>query len=202
MAPAFLIPELHRPVAEGGHGMTLAEAGLVASAPMVGTMVALDRESGAVVRTLDIGNAIDAIGLDNPEHQTVHRGHGRIGIVAAHVADSLVHRHALQHRGHFFQRGGSAQALLAQPIAGGHHGPAVTGPSHGLATAPVPVQGRANCMAMKTTTPRMGLSYENKSVPTIPTMTMICWRAAAVKASSSEPGRVSDRLVKARGGRH
>lgn len=41
VAPAFLIPELHRPVAEGGHGMTLAEAGLVASAPMVGTMLAL-----------------------------------------------------------------------------------------------------------------------------------------------------------------
>lgn len=41
VAPAFLIPELHRPVTEGGYGMTLAEAGLVASAPMVGTMVAL-----------------------------------------------------------------------------------------------------------------------------------------------------------------
>jgi len=41
VAPSFLIPELHRPVAEGGHGMSLAEAGLVASASMVGTMATL-----------------------------------------------------------------------------------------------------------------------------------------------------------------
>lgn len=41
VAPAFLIPELHRPIAEGGHGMTLAEAGLVASASMVGMMATL-----------------------------------------------------------------------------------------------------------------------------------------------------------------
>lgn len=41
VAPAFLIPELHRPVAEGGHGMSLAEAGLVASASMAGMMCTL-----------------------------------------------------------------------------------------------------------------------------------------------------------------
>ena len=40
-APAFLIPELHRPVAEGGHGMPLAEAGLVSSAAMAGMMATL-----------------------------------------------------------------------------------------------------------------------------------------------------------------
>lgn len=40
-APSFLIPELHRPVAEGGHGMALAEAGLVASAAMAGMMATL-----------------------------------------------------------------------------------------------------------------------------------------------------------------
>jgi MFS family permease len=41
VAPAFLIPELHRPVSEGGHGMSLAEAGLVASASMAGMMLTL-----------------------------------------------------------------------------------------------------------------------------------------------------------------
>jgi MFS family permease len=41
VAPSFLIPELHRPVAEGGHGMSLPEAGLVASASMVGLMCTL-----------------------------------------------------------------------------------------------------------------------------------------------------------------
>lgn len=41
VAPAFLIPELHRPVTEGGHGMSLAEAGLVASAAMAGMMCTL-----------------------------------------------------------------------------------------------------------------------------------------------------------------
>lgn len=41
VAPAFLIPELHRPVSEGGHGMSLAEAGLVASASMAGMMMTL-----------------------------------------------------------------------------------------------------------------------------------------------------------------
>ena len=41
VAPSFLIPELHRPVAEGGHGMSLAEAGLVASAAMAGMMATL-----------------------------------------------------------------------------------------------------------------------------------------------------------------
>lgn len=41
VAPSFLIPELHRPVAEGGHGMSLAEAGLVASAAMSGMMATL-----------------------------------------------------------------------------------------------------------------------------------------------------------------
>ncbi|HWJ08477.1 MAG TPA: MFS transporter [Nocardioides sp.] len=40
-APSFLIPELHRPVAEDGHGMSLAEAGLVASAAMAGMMATL-----------------------------------------------------------------------------------------------------------------------------------------------------------------
>ena len=40
-APAFLIPELHRPVVEGGHGMSLAEAGLVAAAPMAAMMCTL-----------------------------------------------------------------------------------------------------------------------------------------------------------------
>lgn len=41
VAPSFLIPELHRPVGEGGYGMSLAEAGLVASAAMTGTMCTL-----------------------------------------------------------------------------------------------------------------------------------------------------------------
>ncbi|WP_246086956.1 MFS transporter [Nocardioides humi] len=41
MAPSFLIPELHRPVAAGGYGMSLAEAGLVASASMTGMMFTL-----------------------------------------------------------------------------------------------------------------------------------------------------------------
>ncbi|HWJ66631.1 MAG TPA: MFS transporter [Nocardioides sp.] len=41
VAPGFLIPELHRPVAEGGYGMGLAEAGLVASASMAGMMCTL-----------------------------------------------------------------------------------------------------------------------------------------------------------------
>lgn len=41
VAPSFLIPQLHRPVAEGGHGMSLAEAGLVASAAMAGMMCTL-----------------------------------------------------------------------------------------------------------------------------------------------------------------
>lgn len=41
VAPSFLIPELHRPVADGGHGMSLAEAGLVASAAMAGMMATL-----------------------------------------------------------------------------------------------------------------------------------------------------------------
>ncbi|TWG90852.1 Sugar phosphate permease [Nocardioides sp. J9] len=41
VAPSFLIPELHRPVADGGYGMSLAEAGLVASAAMTGMMVSL-----------------------------------------------------------------------------------------------------------------------------------------------------------------
>ncbi|TNM38306.1 MFS transporter [Nocardioides albidus] len=40
-APSFLIPELHRPVADGGFGMSLAEAGLVASASMAGMMCTL-----------------------------------------------------------------------------------------------------------------------------------------------------------------
>lgn len=40
-APSFLIPELHRPVADGGYGMSLAEAGLVASASMAGMMLTL-----------------------------------------------------------------------------------------------------------------------------------------------------------------
>lgn len=40
-APSFLIPELHRPVAHGGYGMSLAEAGLVASASMAGMMLTL-----------------------------------------------------------------------------------------------------------------------------------------------------------------
>lgn len=40
-APSFLIPELHRPVGEGGHGMSLAEAGLVAAAAMAGLMCTL-----------------------------------------------------------------------------------------------------------------------------------------------------------------
>lgn len=40
-APSFLIPELHRPVSEGGHGMSLAEAGLVAAAAMSGLMATL-----------------------------------------------------------------------------------------------------------------------------------------------------------------
>lgn len=41
VAPSFLIPELHRPVGEGGRGMSLAEAGLVASAAMAGMMATL-----------------------------------------------------------------------------------------------------------------------------------------------------------------
>lgn len=41
VAPSFLIPEMHRPVSEGGFGMTLAEAGLVASASMAGLMATL-----------------------------------------------------------------------------------------------------------------------------------------------------------------
>ncbi|GAA1507343.1 MFS transporter [Nocardioides humi] len=41
VAPSFLIPELHRPVAAGGYGMSLAEAGLVASASMTGMMFTL-----------------------------------------------------------------------------------------------------------------------------------------------------------------
>lgn len=41
VAPSFLIPQLHRPVVEGGHGMALAEAGLVASAAMAGMMATL-----------------------------------------------------------------------------------------------------------------------------------------------------------------
>lgn len=41
VAPSFLIPQLHRPVAEGGQGMSLAVAGLVASAAMAGTMCTL-----------------------------------------------------------------------------------------------------------------------------------------------------------------
>ncbi|KAB2812889.1 MFS transporter [Pimelobacter simplex] len=40
-APSFLIPELHRPVAEGGYGMSLAEAGVVAAASMTGMMFTL-----------------------------------------------------------------------------------------------------------------------------------------------------------------
>lgn len=40
-APSFLIPELHRPVDEGGFGMSLAEAGLVASGAMTGMMLTL-----------------------------------------------------------------------------------------------------------------------------------------------------------------
>ncbi|WP_436701469.1 MFS transporter [Nocardioides sp. BYT-33-1] len=40
-APGFLIPELHRPVAEGGYGMSLAQAGLVAAAAMAGMMCTL-----------------------------------------------------------------------------------------------------------------------------------------------------------------
>lgn len=40
-APSFLIPELHRPRAEGGYGMSLAEAGLVAAAAMAGMMCTL-----------------------------------------------------------------------------------------------------------------------------------------------------------------
>lgn len=41
VAPSFLIPELHRPVADGGFGMSLAEAGLVAAASMAGMMLTL-----------------------------------------------------------------------------------------------------------------------------------------------------------------
>lgn len=41
IAPSFLIPQLHRPVAEGGQGMSLAEAGLVASGAMAGMMCTL-----------------------------------------------------------------------------------------------------------------------------------------------------------------
>ncbi len=41
VAPSFLIPQLHRPVSEGGHGMSLAEAGLVASGAMAGMMCTL-----------------------------------------------------------------------------------------------------------------------------------------------------------------
>lgn len=41
VAPSFLIPELHRPVTEGGHGLTLAEAGLVTSGAMLGMMLTL-----------------------------------------------------------------------------------------------------------------------------------------------------------------
>ncbi|GAA4816276.1 MFS transporter [Nocardioides caeni] len=41
VAPSFLIPELHRPLAEGGHGLTLAEAGLVTSGAMLGMMTTL-----------------------------------------------------------------------------------------------------------------------------------------------------------------
>lgn len=41
VAPSFLIPEMHRPVGEGGFGMSLAEAGLVASASMAGMMATL-----------------------------------------------------------------------------------------------------------------------------------------------------------------
>ncbi|UUW91239.1 MFS transporter [Pimelobacter simplex] len=40
-APSFLIPELHRPIAEGGYGMSLAEAGVVAAASMTGMMFTL-----------------------------------------------------------------------------------------------------------------------------------------------------------------
>lgn len=40
-APGFLIPELHRPVDDGGYGLTLAEAGLVAAAPSVGLLLTL-----------------------------------------------------------------------------------------------------------------------------------------------------------------
>ncbi len=40
-APSFLIPELHRPSSEGGYGMSLAEAGLVAAAAMAGMMCTL-----------------------------------------------------------------------------------------------------------------------------------------------------------------
>jgi len=39
--PAFLIPELHTPVADGGRGLSLAAAGLVAAATTAGQMVAL-----------------------------------------------------------------------------------------------------------------------------------------------------------------
>lgn len=41
VAPSFLIPELHRPVADGGHGLTLAQAGLVTSGAMLGMMATL-----------------------------------------------------------------------------------------------------------------------------------------------------------------
>ncbi|MDQ6526180.1 MFS transporter [Nocardioides sp. LHD-245] len=40
-APSFLIPQLHRPRGEGGYGMSLAEAGLVAAAAMAGMMLTL-----------------------------------------------------------------------------------------------------------------------------------------------------------------
>lgn len=40
-APAFLIPELVRPRAEGGDGLSLAQAGLVAAAPSVGLTLTL-----------------------------------------------------------------------------------------------------------------------------------------------------------------
>ncbi|WP_370288369.1 MFS transporter [Nocardioides sp.] len=40
-APAFLIPELVRPRAEGGFGLSLAQAGLVAAAPSVGLTLTL-----------------------------------------------------------------------------------------------------------------------------------------------------------------
>ncbi|WP_249666213.1 MFS transporter [Nocardioides faecalis] len=40
-APSFLIPQLHRPVAEGGNGLSLAAAGLVSSAAMAGMMCTL-----------------------------------------------------------------------------------------------------------------------------------------------------------------
>jgi len=100
-APSFLIPELHGPVADGGYGMSLAEAGLVASASMTGMMFTLvlwglvvDRRgerfallAGLVVTAL--GGAV-AAALASPWPMAVALGFAGIGAAATNSASGRV----------------------------------------------------------------------------------------------------------------